>query len=436
MGLESVRVLLVDDDRRTAARIRASLKGAGTPSFQVHRVPTVRLAQRQLANGGTDVLLLNLSNDDMAPLGALAVLRSLAPGVPVVALAHAVDEKLALKAVQRGAHDYLLFEQLYSTALMRAIRHAAEHQHSEARRLAAERALRESEARYRALFEQSRDGIVLADSAGLITDVNRAASELLGYRELDLRGRPLASLQYDPGVPEELELAELGASRQIEIRLRRNGGEYVWCVLSPTARTGDDGEVVGYQAIIHDISERKRTEERLRHHALHDSLTGLPNRTLLADRMDVAFAHMRRYPDEGFAILFLDLDRFKIVNDTLGHTVGDQLLVAVAGALTACIRDEDTVARMGGDEFAILLNGVHDEEGARTTVQRIQERLARPFSIDGHSLFAAASIGVAFPTGPDQPPADLLRTADVAMYRVKTEQDRDARGTVLPPASA
>jgi diguanylate cyclase (GGDEF)-like protein/PAS domain S-box-containing protein len=435
VGGEPVRVLLVDDDRRTAARIRAALKGDRASGFRLRRAPTLRLAQRLLARGQTDVVLLDLGGADVAPLGALAVLQSQAPGIPIVVLARAAEESLALKAVQRGAHDYLLTEQLYSTALVRAIRHAYEHRESEARRLAAERALRASEARYRALFEQSRDGIVLADASGLITDVNRAACDLLRCRAIDLRGRPLASLQYEPAVPEELELAELGPSREIEIRLRRSGGGYVWCVLSATARTDEDGTVSGYQAIIHDISERKVMEERLRHHALHDSLTGLPNRTLLADRLDVAYAHMRRYPDEAFAVLFLDLDRFKIINDTLGHAVGDRLLTAVATALTACVRDEDTVARMGGDEFAILLYGVHDEDGARTTVQRIEERLARPFVVDGHTVVTSASIGLAFPTGADQSPAELLSNADKAMYRVKTSRHRQGRVPDAAPSA-
>jgi diguanylate cyclase (GGDEF)-like protein/PAS domain S-box-containing protein len=419
MGSDSVRVLLVDGDPETVSRIRAALTDAGPPGFRVKRARTMKLAQQRLARGSTDVLLLNLSNSGMAPLGALALLQAQAPRIPVVVLASAEEENLALKAVQQGAHDYLLTGQIYRTVVIRAVRHALEQQETVARRVAAERALRESEARYRALFEQSRDAIVLADATARITNVNRATAELLGYRAVDLCGRPLASLQFDAGVPEELELAELRPSREFETRLRKLGGDYVWCLLSVTARTDEAGVVTGYQAIIHDITERKRSEERLLHNALHDSLTGLPNRALLADRLDQAFARMRRYHDQGFAVLFLDLDRFKVVNDSLGHAVGDKLLLRIAEVLKSCVRDEDTVARMGGDEFAILLNGVHDEEGASATVGRIQERLAVPFEFDGHSLFTSASIGMAFPTTADQTAAELLRNADMAMYRAK-----------------
>jgi diguanylate cyclase (GGDEF)-like protein/PAS domain S-box-containing protein len=419
MGSDSVRVLLVDGDRDTVTRIRAALTDTGPPGFRLRRARTMMLAQKRLARGGTDVLLLNLSGSGMPPLGALALLQAQAPRVPVVVLASAEEENLALKAVQQGAHDYLLTEQIYQTVVIRALRYALEQQESIARRNAAERALRESEARYRALFEQSRDAIVLADASARITNVNRATAELLGYRAVDLCGRPLASLQFDPGVPEELELAELRPSREFETRLRKLGGDFVWCLLSLTARTDDAGAVTGYQAIIHDITERKLSEERLLHNALHDTLTGLPNRALLADRLDQAFARMRRYHDQGFAVLFLDLDRFKVVNDSLGHAVGDQLLLRIAEVLKSCVRDEDTVARMGGDEFAILLNGVHDEEGASATVSRIQEHLAVPFEFDGHSLFTSASIGMAFPASADQTAAELLRNADMAMYRAK-----------------
>jgi diguanylate cyclase (GGDEF)-like protein/PAS domain S-box-containing protein len=419
MDSESVSVLLVDDDPQSVSRIRAALSGTGPSRFRIRQARSVRLAQQRLARKGTDVLLLNLSRSGMQPLGALALLQAQAPRVPVLVLASKEEEHLALKAVKQGAHDYLLTEQIYRTVLIRALRHAVEQREANARSAAAERALRESEARYRALFEQSRDAIVLADAAGRITNVNRATAELLGYRALDLGGRPLASLQFEPAVPEELELAELRASWEFETRLRRRGGDYVWCLLSAAAQRDEAGTIIGYQAIIHDITERKLAEDRLMHSALHDALTGLPNRALLADRLDMAFARMRRYHEQGFAVLFLDLDRFKVVNDSLGHAIGDKLLLRVAEVLKSCVRDEDTVARMGGDEFAILLNGVHDEEGARATVLRIQEQLAQPFALDGHSLFTSASIGMAFPASPEQTAADLLRNADMAMYRAK-----------------
>jgi diguanylate cyclase (GGDEF)-like protein len=199
-----------------------------------------------------------------------------------------------------------------------------------------------------------------------------------------------------------------------------NDGTLLWCLFSAARRLDDRGTLRGYQGIAHDITERKLAEERLFHNAFHDTLTGLPNRALFSDRLEVALARWRRSEDRRCAVLFIDLDRFKVINDSLGHATGDAFLRHVAVELAGCLREEDTIARMGGDEFAVLLDHVHHEGDAIRAAERIQRRLSRPFDIDGQQLFTSASIGIALPENREQGAHELLRNADIAMYRAKT----------------
>ena len=169
----------------------------------------------------------------------------------------------------------------------------------------------------------------------------------------------------------------------------------------------------------HSIAQRKQSEEMLRHNAFHDGLTNLPNRALFMERLAYALKLTERHKDYLFAVLFLDLDRFKVVNDSLGHMVGDQLLVAIARCLESCLRSGDTVARLGGDEFAILLNSIKDVHEAIRVVKRIQQKLKLPFNLNGQEVFTSTSVGIALNTTDCLQPEDLLRDADTAMYRAK-----------------
>jgi diguanylate cyclase (GGDEF)-like protein len=179
-----------------------------------------------------------------------------------------------------------------------------------------------------------------------------------------------------------------------------------------------NGLVKGGVIVCRDITERKRVEQQLLHDALHDGLTGLANRALFTDRLERAIAQVFR-GDYLFAVLFLDLDRFKVINDSLGHIVGDQLLIAIARRLETCLRSNDLIARLGGDEFAILLEDIKDTDYATQVGERVQKELMQPFHIDGHEIFAATSIGIAFSTNGYQLPQELLRDADTAMYHAK-----------------
>jgi diguanylate cyclase (GGDEF)-like protein len=184
----------------------------------------------------------------------------------------------------------------------------------------------------------------------------------------------------------------------------------------------DEGVAVGVQGIARDIAERKHTEAKLLHNAFHDALTGLPNRNLFTDHLQMAVERARRHDEFVFAVLFLDLDRFKNVNDSLGHTVGDGLLVALSRRLQHCLRPTDVVARLGGDEFAILLNDIGEQPGdAVLLAERVQQELMQPFNLGGHEVFTTASIGIALSTTGYETPEAVLRDADTVMYRAKAQ---------------
>ncbi|HUP90590.1 MAG TPA: EAL domain-containing protein [Longimicrobiales bacterium] len=286
-----------------------------------------------------------------------------------------------------------------------------------------EEAKRQSEERYRRLFESSRDAIYMTTRDGTFVDANSSMLELFGYTRqefLQLNASQLYASAADR-TRYQKEIDKIGSVRQHEIKLKRKDGVVLDCLKTATVQRADDGSIVGYQGIIHDISARKKSEEQLTHNAFHDSLTNLPNRALFMDRLERIVRAAKRRSSYRFGVLFLDLDRFKIVNDTLGHGVGDQLLIAAARRLEGCLRSEDTVARLGGDEFAIILDSIRDAGDGTRVAERIIQEMGLPFKIDGRDVHTGTSVGVALSySGSDVTAEGLLREADAAMYRAKT----------------
>jgi diguanylate cyclase (GGDEF)-like protein/PAS domain S-box-containing protein len=204
-----------------------------------------------------------------------------------------------------------------------------------------------------------------------------------------------------------------------EHRLLHADGEYRWVLARGVAVRGPAGRTSRVAGSLTDITERKRTEAQLLHDAFHDALTGMPNRALFMDRLERLLKHAQRRSNYAFAVLFLDLDRFKIINDGLGHLVGDELLQSTALRLDLCVRQEDTVARLGGDEFGILLDGIEDPSDATRVAERVHQELDQAFLIEGQDVFTSASIGIALSTTGYATPEEVLRDADMAMYRAK-----------------
>ncbi|MBV9879282.1 MAG: EAL domain-containing protein, partial [Gemmatirosa sp.] len=291
-------------------------------------------------------------------------------------------------------------------------------------RVTAQARVSASEARLRAMFNQADIGITFIDDAGIIHDTNPAFERLLGWTSDELRGRVASTLS----PPEDAAVtrgpvSELRAGRRdsvtVEKRFLRSDGETVWCSLT-ISRLNADGDAATMVGLMYDVTARKELETRLSHQAYHDPLTGLANRVRLRDRIDGAMANGR--VPEGLAVVYVDLDDFKKVNDSLGHAAGDALLRTVAERLLNATRGSDTVARLGGDEFAILLENVRTDEDVCTVAERVVRAMRAPITVEGKEVFIGASVGMARGgTGTDAPTsADaLLRNADVAMYRAK-----------------
>jgi diguanylate cyclase (GGDEF)-like protein/PAS domain S-box-containing protein len=289
-------------------------------------------------------------------------------------------------------------------------------------------ALAESEARNRSVVEAAADGIVTVDHRGNIRTFNPAAEILTGWMAAEVVGRPAELLVPDAGRRAIREFRRVGrgtgagsgsgsgtGSEKIEIDgLRRDGTRFP---LELTVSPVDLPDGRGMTVIARDVSDRKRLEAQLTHQALHDPLTGLANRTLLLDRMGTALRRAQRtgaYP----VVLFIDLDRFKVINDSLGHHVGDELLVVVARRLEAELRAGDTAARLGGDEFVALCEGIGDTEQAEALAERILAAVSLPVDLDRATPVVTASIGIVR-AGPGATPETLLRDADASMYRAK-----------------
>ncbi|HEX8502150.1 MAG TPA: EAL domain-containing protein [Pyrinomonadaceae bacterium] len=276
-----------------------------------------------------------------------------------------------------------------------------------------------------AAFEHAAIGMAVLSSKGKLLWVNRSLSAFLGYTESELMSASLKAITHKDDLGPALGalksmLRQRSDFLQTEVRHQRRGGEHVWALWN-VARFQDPRDDETYLVLqLQDVTERKQSEERLRHDAFHDPLTGLPNRALFTDHVKLTIARAKRVTTRRFAVLFCDLDRFKVINDSLGHVAGDQLLVEVARRLERCLRQGDTVARVGGDEFTILLDDLADEQEAATVAERIQKEIGAAIMLSGREVFTTMSIGVAAGTGSYSDPEDILRDADTAMYRAKS----------------
>ena len=284
----------------------------------------------------------------------------------------------------------------------------------------AREALQGSEADYRGLFENAHDAILIIDAANRsILEANQRACDVYGYTREELVGTPIARLSADPreAARRALQILTGEGAWSYETVERRKGGAEMTLEVNAAAV-----EHRGRRAILsikRDITERKRMEDTIRALALHDALTGLPNRKLLYDRLEVAISRAKRNRHM-LALMFLDLDGFKAVNDGHGHAVGDELLTILANRLVASLRSSDTVARLGGDEFTILISDVGSEEAATETARKVLLELKRPVELAGTAVTVTASLGIALYPADGASPDELLRIADGAMYRAKS----------------
>lgn len=284
--------------------------------------------------------------------------------------------------------------------------------------------LRDGVELFQVAFDYAAIGMALVSPTGRWLRVNRSLCHLLGYAESELKSRHFQSLVH----PDEAATAIANINKllkdnlptfQAENRYVHKDGHVVTVLWSVSQARVEESDCVHLIFQIQDITDRKLAEEQLLHDALHDTLTGLPNRALLIDHLKLTLARAKRNKNQKFAVLFLDLDRFKIVNDSLGHIVGDQLLIGIARRLEKCLRTGDTVARVGGDEFTILLDDLTDQSEAIAVAERIQQEISVPFFLGGREVFTTVSIGIAPSSRGYTQPDEILRDADTAMYRAK-----------------
>jgi diguanylate cyclase (GGDEF)-like protein/PAS domain S-box-containing protein len=425
----SQNILLILDDRAGAEAVRAALVNSSDHSFQVEWVRHCatgleRLVregkQERLGEDGVAAVLVDLFLPDSRGIETFDRLYACAPQIPILVLSGPRDEDVAKLAVRHGAQDYLLKARLDGYLLPKALRSMVE-------RAAIGEALFEEKERAQVTLDSIGDAVVSTDVRGRVTYLNLVAERMTGWSRVEAAGQPLENVFRivdaitresvpDPMARAMRENRTVGLS-QTCVLVRRDGME---AAIEDSAAPIHDrrGQVTGAVMVFHDVSTARALSHRMSHLAQHDSLTDLPNRSLLNDRLMQAIALARRRRQK-LGVLFLDVDRFKHINDTLGHAVGDRLLQSIAQRLLACVRSSDTVSRQGGDEFVILLAEVTDAQDAAVSAEKIRVALGAPHKIDHHALYLTVSIGVV--TYPDDggDGETLLKNADFAMYHAK-----------------
>jgi diguanylate cyclase (GGDEF)-like protein/PAS domain S-box-containing protein len=413
-----LRLLLLEDTDSDALRIRFLLD-RWDRKIQLTRVERISEALRTLNQESFDLLLLDLCVPDGKGLDTFDRIHAQAGHLPIIVQSGLDEDEVGSAAVRRGAQDFLVKGAFDQQLLFRAIRYALE-------RKGAEQALRESEDRYKAALAGANDGIWDWDLRSNKIYLSPRWSEILGMsRESRLlspetwmaRIHPDDSCRVASAINAHME----GLTEHLhhEHRVLDEHGEERWVLTRGLALRDDRGRAIRMAGSMSDISAQKQAELKLRHDAFHDSLTGLPNRTLCLDRIGQAMKRARRNPDHRFAFLFIDLDRFKLVNDSLGHSAGDALLVSLSSRLREQLRPGDTLVRLSGDEFGVLLEELGDERDAKGVADRIQTDLLQPFHISGQEVYITASIGIAQAGAAYTRPEDLVRDADLAMYQAK-----------------
>jgi diguanylate cyclase (GGDEF)-like protein/PAS domain S-box-containing protein len=431
------RLLLVDDEPRLLSSLYELLRDR---DYHLVTATCGSEALAQLTKLKFDLILLDLRLPDMSGHEIMDFINAREIDGDVIVMSGDVGIEAAIGALKRGAYDYL--RKPYSREeLLKTVENALQK-----RRLAIDNEriaskLENSEKMYRYLVDSSPDIIYTLNHEGKFTFVNDRVQQLLGFTREELIGKHYSVLVHD----EDQERARYAfnerrvderASRNVELRLKCNIGSGVGGDVERTFNNTlmtislnaigmhiPDHEVktrefFGTYGVARDITDRKRAEEVISYQAYHDILTDLPNRMLFKDRLGLAVIQAKRKLTE-LAVMFVDLDRFKLVNDTLGHVKGDELLQQAAQRLKDCLRRGDTLARQGGDEFTIVLPELRDRQDAKAIADKFLESLQRPFDLDGHQVHISASIGIAIYPGDGETIDELLRHADIAMYQVK-----------------
>ena len=419
-------ILLIQEDPSDAAAVRETLSNSIDGLFKVEWLRGCTVGLERLAREANQrgdriaAILVDLFLPDSHGIETFDRIFHAAPQIPILVLTASQDEDTAKSAVQRGAQDYLLKPRLDSYLLPKAL-------HSMIERAAIAEALFDEKERAQVTLDSIGDAVISTDVWGQVTYLNVVAEGLTGWSRKEAAGRPLAEVfrVINATSREAVQDPMLLAIRQNKteglapncVLIRRDGVE---AAIEDSAAPIHDrrGQVTGAVMVFRDVSTARALTARLSYLAQHDSLTDLPNRILLKDRLTQATAVAYRHRQK-LAVLFLDVDRFKHINDSLGHAIGDRLLQSVAQRLVGCVRSSDTVSRQGGDEFVVLLSEMTLAQDAAIIAEKILLTLATPHRIDQHELHLTASIGIVTYPDDGSEVETLMKNADFAMYHAK-----------------
>lgn len=429
-------VLLIEDNLGDARLLREMFNEPGGTGAELIHVECMAEAEGYLAENAVNLVLLDLGLPDAQGLDAVRRTRAAAPHIPLVVISGLDDESMALQALQQGAQDYLLKGQIEPRELQRSLRYAVERKYIE------ETLFSEKE-RAQATLRCIGDAVVSTDIHGNVTFLNLVAEQMTGWTLQEAFGRPMAEIfrlvdatTHEP-IPNPMERAVLQNQTehipQNSALVHRDGIE-IPVEDSASPIRDHNGRSTGGVIVFRNVSAARVMTQQMAYAAAHDFLTGLPNRLLLNERIQQAISLATRN-NYKIAILYLDLDGFKHINDSLGHSMGDKVLQSVAKRLLTCIRDPDTVSRQGGDEFLVLLSEVEHPDGSAIVAKRMLNQLAKVHTIDQRDFHLDVSIGVSVFPDDGLDAETLIKCADIAMYQAK-ENGRQSYQFFTPAMNA
>jgi diguanylate cyclase (GGDEF)-like protein/PAS domain S-box-containing protein len=416
---EALRILLVEDDEDDFVLTRSLLGAHGAGTFALDWEQSYGPALSAIRAGRHDLYLIDYRLGERTGLDLVREAWEGDPSAPVIVLTGQDDYEVDLEASELGVTDYLVKGTIDAPSLERTIRYAVRQHHTMV-------ALRRSEERYAVAVRATNDGIWDWDLLAASMHVSERWKTVLGYDAAFASHGPDAWFELvhpdDVGrLRREIDQHLAGSSPQFENehRIRHADGAWRWVLTRGLTTRNGAGAAVRITGSLSDVTERRNAQQRLIHDALHDSLTGLPNRTLFMDRLVHGLSHRERDPSYGCAVLYIGIDRFKLINDSLSHAAGDRLLTELARRVAQVLRPGDTLARRGGDEFTALLDGITEPAQAVDAANRAGQAIAEPISFDGRNLSVVASIGIAHSFDGTVDADELIRNADLAMYDAK-----------------
>lgn len=427
--MSEVRVLVVEDNPSDYLLLQVFLGQSIEPEFESTNAASLQEALEILEEEVFHIILLDLNLSDSRGLPTFETVFEHWSDIPIVILTGLADKELARHAVGRGAQDFLTKGEVSAELLHRVLRYALARQHHIHELADSNKHLLTLNTTLHSILENIADGVIVVDTEGSVVlhnivsgafgvDKNMGPHDWLRLYEFSYSEDDTSTIPFEK-LP--LVLAMNGATVEKSEVFIRNKETKTGAYFSISARPifDDDGQSQGTVITHQDVTERHAFEKQLIYDATHDALTQLPNRVLFMDRLEQRVIQHRRQPDNHFAVLFLDLDRFKHVNDSWGHTYGDKLLLEVAQRLRKCLRAEDTIARFGGDEFVLLLHHIQKPHDAVLTAERILKTFEKPFLSSNQNIVLTTSIGIALSQTSYASSSDLMRNADIAMYEAK-----------------